>query len=457
MSKNFANHPRKSDQSHDGIAKILVHGYKSLAEDPGPYKVEVRPLTLLAGANSSGKSSVVQPLLLLKQTLEAGFDPGPLLLHGSHLRFTSTRQVFPVGAKSRHPLTIGVMLEDASGFASYFMRKSDKEIELDRMLVADGTGKTVELAVGMTTAEIVKLLRDRSAIAPPDMADVRIERRRCFLSIRLGSKEPQVGFVERLWLDLSSAWLNPLAEVSLRSIIHVPGLRGNPERSYQTTAVGPMFPGTFETYVASVIHHWQEDESQELEELWSNLEQLGLTWKVQSRQVDAAQVELKVGRLPRARRGGARDLVNIADVGFGVSQTLPVLVALLAARPGQLVYLEQPEIHLHPKAQVALAEILARAAARGVRVVAETHSSLLLLAVQSLVAERKFASDKVILHWFERDEEGITRISPAELDEQGAYGDWPEDFAEVELEAQNRYMNAVEQRLFRAAGAKGRA
>ena len=55
-------------------------------------------------------------------------------------------------------------------------------------------------------------------------------------------------------------------------------------------------------------------------------------------------------------------MVNIADVGFGVSQVLPVLVALIVAEPGQLVYLEQPELHLHPRAQVALARVLADAA-----------------------------------------------------------------------------------------------
>ena len=71
---------------------------------------------------------------------------------------------------------------------------------------------------------------------------------------------------------------------------------------------------------------------------------------------------------------------NIADVGFGVSQVLPVLVALRAADRGRLVYLEEPEIDLHPRAQTKLADILADAAKRGVRVVAETHSTLLLTA-----------------------------------------------------------------------------
>jgi predicted ATPase len=141
-------------------------------------------------------------------------------------------------------------------------------------------------------------------------------------------------------------------------------------------------------------------------------------------------------------------LVNIADVGFGVSQVLPVLVALLAAKPGQLVYLEQPEIHLHPRAQVALAEILADAAKRGVHVVAETHSAMLLLAVQSLVAEGKIETDKVILHWFERNEEdGTTEIHPAYLDKAGAFGDWPVDFGDVELKLEDRYLSAAEAQL----------
>ena len=135
-------------------------------------------------------------------------------------------------------------------------------------------------------------------------------------------------------------------------------------------------------------------------------------------------------------------------MGFGVSQTLPVVVALQAANPGQLVYIEQPEIHLHPRAQVAMARLLVNAANRGVRVVAETHSSLILLAVQTLVAEGKIDPSLVGLNWFVRSEkDGTTRIKTAELDEAGRFGDWPEDFDEVALEAENRYLSAAESRL----------
>ena len=75
------------------------------------------------------------------------------------------------------------------------------------------------------------------------------------------------------------------------------------------------------------------------------------------------------------------------------------------------------------------------------RVVVETHSSLLLLGVQTLVAEGKLPPDHVALHWFERDNDGATTVTSADLDEAGAFGDWPEDFGDVELKSESRYLD----------------
>src|SRR5947207_15754977 len=80
------------------ITSISIAGFKSIVHERS---IEVRPLTLLAGANSSGKSSMMQPLLLLKQTLEAPYDPGPLLLNGPNAKFTSVDQFLPVAADGK--------------------------------------------------------------------------------------------------------------------------------------------------------------------------------------------------------------------------------------------------------------------------------------------------------------------------------------------------------------------
>jgi predicted ATPase len=88
--------------------------------------------------------------------------------------------------------------------------------------------------------------------------------------------------------------------------------------------------------------------------------------------------------------------------------------------------------------------VLADAAKRGVRVIAETHSSLLIRGAQTLVAKGELHPKLVKLHWFSRDEEtGESKITSADLDENGAFGDWPSDFAEVELRSEGDYLDAV--------------
>src|SRR5579863_5461970 len=92
----------QSERSKEGITGITVGGFKSIIQER---KIEVRPLTILAGANSSGKSSIMQPLLLLKQTLEAPYDPGALLLNGPNVRFTLVDQL--LSRKSNGQVEIG--------------------------------------------------------------------------------------------------------------------------------------------------------------------------------------------------------------------------------------------------------------------------------------------------------------------------------------------------------------
>ena len=95
-----------------------------------------------------------------------------------------------------------------------------------------------------------------------------------------------------------------------------------------------------------------------------------------------------------------------------------------------------------------MASVLAEAARRGVIVVAETHSALLLRSVQTLVAKGVLSPDLVKLHWFHRrEEDGATQINSADLDDSGRFeAQWPEDFDDVVLKAEREYLDAVEAR-----------
>ena len=426
----------------NSLSEISIEGFKSIRLER---KLALSALNIVAGANSSGKSSFMQPLLLLKQTLEAAYDPGPLLLDGPNVKFTELAQIFSK-ASTKKQLVIGLARMDGTQLQLSFDLDGKGQLRVKETVLTDEKGVTQRITVNTTQEELIAYLEDNRHKGMEWSKVFRGEnlgviRQRIFLRTAARFKEGKGG--EQTTLPLPS-FLDEFGQSIGRNIIHVPGLRGNPLRSYPKTAVGAHYPGSLDSYVASIIVDWQEKGDERLYQLGSQLQQLGLTWKVTAKKLDDTRVELQVGRLPTAARGGANDLVSIADVGFGVSQVLPVLVALLVARQGQIVYIEQPETHLHPRAQRALAQIFAEAATRLATVVVETHSLLFVRAVQTLVAKKSLDKALVKLHWVTRDSKGDTSVDTADLDDAGAYGAWPQDFEATEMEAELDYLAAAE-------------
>jgi AAA domain, putative AbiEii toxin, Type IV TA system len=413
----------------DGITRIAVEGFKSISKKQS---IEIAPLTILAGANRSGKSSIMQPLLMLKQTLDAAYDPGPLKIDGPNVKFTSSEQF--LSKRGMEPRHLQVMI-DTQGlkFAVTLVTGSEAGLEVEEETY-EVVGSRLTLYPGMSSSALQQALRGFDNLKDLAHHEFQVSRNRFFLNLK---EEP--------WRSLTLEYPSPY----IHTVIHVPGLRGSPSRTYPVASVGPNFPATFEHYVGSVIASWQSENSREADALNNDLASLGIARRIYARRLTEVEIDLRVNRLSD---GGVEDMISVADVGFGVSQIIPVLVALRAAEDGQLAYLEEPEIHLHPRAQVKLAEILANAAERGVRVVAETHSTLLLTAIQTLVAKGELSPDLVKLHWFQRDPKtGVTEVTSTDLDENGAFvqSDWPEDFDDVILKAESAYLDAVEGRQVR--------
>jgi predicted ATPase len=420
-----------------GFTEIGVSGFKSFAEET---RIQLGSLTILAGANSSGKSSIMQPLLLMKQTLEAPYDPeGALLLGGPNVSFTLAEQFLAKFSTTPQNFTVRLSINNGLSSKSVFNWSPDSGVDIsEQSLLYSGSDKEDLLLLirpSMVSEEIRLIVEKQHplfAIGTDKNNPLAIKRERCFLEC------VETGTGARYRLS------NPSFIQLIGSIIHIKGLRGSPERTYNTAAVsGSVFVGHFENYVASIIDRFQKDHPEKLVQLVEALQKLGLTDKIETQRLNDTQIELRVGRV-----FGQTDTVNIADVGFGVSQVLPVIVALLVAQPGQLVYIEQPEIHLHPRAQIALSEIFADAANRGVRVVVETHSELFMMGIQALVAEDKLDPNAVKLHWFSRQSDGSSQVTSADLDETGAFGDWPEDFGSIALDMANRYLSAAEAKLW---------
>lgn len=408
----------------DGITRIAVEGFKSISKRQS---IDIAPLTILAGANSSGKSSIMQPLLMLKQTLEATYDPGPLKIDGPNVKFTSSEQF--LSNRGMNPRHLQVMLDTQTlKFEVTLVTGSETGFEVDEETY-DVLGSRVTLFPKMSSSQISEALKNFKPLKDLAHHTFQVSRNRFFLNLK---EEPW----RSLTLEYPSNYIH--------DVIHVPGLRKNPLRTYPVASAGPNFPGTFADYVGSIIAAWQSENSKLAEGLNQDLAWLGLAKKIDARRLTEVEIDLRINLLSN---GKIRDMVSIADVGFGVSQIIPVLVALRVADEGRFVYLEEPEIHLHPRAQVKFADILADAAKRGVRVVAETHSSLLLRAIQTLVAKGTLDPKLVRLHSFSRDSDGVTQVKSVIPDENGAFGDWPEDFGDVNLQSERDYLDAVESKL----------
>ena len=115
------------------------------------------------------------------------------------------------------------------------------------------------------------------------------------------------------------------------------------------------------------------------------------------------------------------------NVGFGLSYTLPVLTALLAAQPGSLLVIENPEAHMHPRGQTRLGQLCARAAADGCQVVVETHSDNVMDGARMEVRSGVLKPEDAMFHYFER-KKGVVRVVTPLLDREGRLSEWPDGF-----------------------------
>jgi predicted ATPase len=154
------------------------------------------------------------------------------------------------------------------------------------------------------------------------------------------------------------------------------------------------------------------------------LKELGLIHSFAVRPIAPNRKEYEV----RIKRTVESAEVFLTDVGFGVSQLLPVLVLLFYVPEGSTIILEQPEIHLHPAVQAGLADVFIDAIKRrNVQIILESHSEHLLQRLQRRLAEEALPIDQVKLYFTDFVGAAST-LTPLDLDEYGNIRNWPKNF-----------------------------
>lgn len=412
--------------------------------------MRLAPITALFGTNSSGKSSILQFLLMLKQTADSA-DRGVVLHLGDDKSPVNVGTMFDVShAHTDHPeISIGiewtlpkaVEIKDPETQRKTLF-KSDK-MRFTSLVSANGGGKLSTKFMTYSLGEDVFTLERSDAkegfalsSSSNSFRFKRADGRRWSLpgpvkfygfADEVRTYHQNAGFLAELELEL---------EKMLRGIYYLGPLRDYPRREYTWAGGDPADMGRRGEYaVAAILAARERDEkiSRGPGKRKFSLEQYVAYWLKELKLIDEFRVEeIKKGtnlyRVHVKRSPGSSEVL-ITDVGFGVSQILPVLVLCYYAPEGSTILFEQPEIHLHPSVQRGLADVFIDAMkVRKVQIIVESHSEDFLRRLQRRVAEAKDIDETQAAIYFCDIENGTGKLVPLELDTYGNFLEWPKEF-----------------------------
>ena len=391
--------------------------------------IDLAPITFLFGGSSSGKTALLQALLLLKQTA-SGFDPKQHINFGGRRRdyvdFGSYQDLVYGHDTSRH---IGLRLSWDLSTAFYEQVQNSIDYVISWRLNSDIFIETLDYFIHSADSENyhakVKhneggkyLLEVSTPIAVEDMPVSSPES--CY--ILPDETLPKLA-ADYLFLN---RFVNREFESLMDQLLYLGPLRQYPKRYYQWTGErkSQVIEPDGADAVAALISAARDNESLQ-EDVANWLKQLGLVDGFSIKSTDARErfyeVTVKIGDAESA----------LMDVGFGVSQVLPVIAMLLSAPAGSIILLEQPELHLHPNAQSALADLMLYAAEkRGLQLIVESHSEHLLRRLQRRIAEveQEFARPENIKMYFCAPGKTGSTICEVKLDKYGQIANWPPNF-----------------------------
>ena len=207
--------------------------------------------------------------------------------------------------------------------------------------------------------------------------------------------------------------------------------RVNPLRSYTWEGSHPEHPGQWGDRAIDALlsararnlktlHEAEEVPIEQRVSYW--LREMGLAYSFSLDWIGEKTYEVRI------QKTSDSPPVTLADMGYGLTQFLPVLVLCYYSLDGSTLILEQPGIHLHPKVQSQLADLLIEVVnERNLQILVESHSEHFLNRLQRRIAEENITPDKTALY-FCRNDEGVSRIEKLKMDEFGNIANWPENF-----------------------------
>lgn len=446
--------------------------------------VRLAPLTVIFGANSAGKSSLGHLLLALQQTarstdrkraLHLG-DSASLIdlgtfedcLYGHDLSQTLD---FELGWRLPRSLEVKDPLQPQRRYLGQHMRlevalaagkAAQPEVQAMRYALQSDGAEVLDVAFRRDAGRKLSLTSQRYDFKMADGRKWPLDEPEKFyrLSDVTAARFKNAGFMA----DFALA-----TEAMLDSLSYLGPLRSHPQRIYQWSgdtpaSVGPMGEQTIAAILAAQgdkrqLNRGPRKGRQGFAEFIAGwLKDLGVIHDFSVRAVAAGRKEYEV----LIKTGPTSPEVKITDVGFGVSQVLPALVQAFYCPPHSTVWMEQPEIHLHPQVQAELADVFISAIQarqdgmeRQVQLIVESHSEHFLNRLQRRVAEGVLTPDDVAVYFCRRSAAGAD-LEPLKLNLFGDIENWPPNFFGDEMaDIAARTLSAMNRRKAQAAGQRG--
>lgn len=439
--------------------------------------IDLAPITVLFGSNSSGKSSIGQFLVMLKQTVRQSDRKTVLLLNGpqASVDLGSVSDVFydhniekDMEFHFKWDMDEKAEIENFSKKDSYdqiefegAIQVSDPEtqyLEVNRFKYRLYEEEELKLSVGMKkeTEEDGK----RRYVLDSDSNFKRIKAGKGW---KLTEPVKFYGFSDAaLAYYKDSDFLQDLnlhQEDFFSKFYYLGPMRTKTKRTYSWSGVNPESVGDAgENTIAAILSakkqekrlKFQNKHYKEFEVIISeSLKKMGLIEEYKINKVGERQeYEVKV------RIKGSDRYVGLPDVGFGVSQVLPVIVQLFYAPDNSVIFIEQPEIHLHPNAQSLLADVIIDAIhmredgkERRIQIIIETHSEHLLRRLQRRISEEKITTSDMKAY-FAKNSLRSLKLEKLKVDDYGNILNWPDGFfGDMEEDMYQQSMNALNRRI----------
>lgn len=410
--------------------------------------IRLAPLTGFFGTNSSGKSSLLQMLLLLKQTTESS-DRKLVLKTGSiqdgyvnlgtpaEITYADTENMeLHVGWKLKDPLVIAIPETSRTVKLNHLHFDVQIHAEPQRVYVT-------RLAYRSNDQFGVTLQRQGNNQYTIRINVDDVEPRRAQGRPRLYNMRPEksYGFSdEALRFYQDTSYLSDIVlqfEQQFQRLHYLGPLREYPQRDYVWGGERPTNVGLKGELAVHALLASQNDANHKVYPgerrskrnrieavIAQKMIDLGLAYKFRVAPLFKGSNQYQV----RIKRHEHSPDVLITDVGIGVSQILPVLALCYYVPEGSTIILEQPELHLHPSVQSGLADVFIDVIQnRNVQIIIESHSEHLLRRLQMRIAEEKLNKDDAALYFCDL-QNGASHIHPLDIDMFGQIRNWPTDF-----------------------------